>query len=244
MNFLTGVNRLLRIEGILSGDDDNITAFTDDQYSNMVNLAKLAIQYELNDILSDKEVPYEEATGYITLVSSTREYTLASDFVRMSDTDWFLEKVDAATSTGVANGVRIYPWKGGEENLRKNYYQYRTAEGDPNYCYFSGGTSKKLGFFHVPNSNANGDIYRYEYQKNVTVSVETNTIPLINEQAAEAFIAAAGVRFRWLRVDPKERRLLWPDGIDQDRDLQSARALVFEYVRNDNPSTKYGRQYH
>lgn len=244
MIFLDAVNRILRSEGVITGDDDNVSTFDDTQHENMINLAKIAVQDELNDLVSDEAFPYEHDNGYITLSQGTRAYSLESDFIRMRDEHWFLEQVESATSTGTATGTRVYPWNGGEENLRRVHSTYRTDQGDPTYCYFIGGTTVQIAFWHVPNSDAVGDVYRYEYEKTVAVSTESDTIPLINTEAANAFVSSASIRFRYLRLNPKDRASVFPEGIEKDTSHQNAKARVFEFTRRERPKTQYGRWYY
>lgn len=243
MNYLDAVNRLLRIEGIVSGDDTDATSFSDTAHSNSINLAKIAIDSELSDCVSDKVIPYEEADGHITLAQSTQKYSLASDFVRMIDENPFLEKVDAATSTGVAQGERLYAYNGGEKQLRSDQWDYRTKEGDPTHFYFVGGTSNQIGIWQVPDSNANGEIYRYFYQKAVSVTNESDLIPFINEDTARAFVDACAIRFRAIRLDPDIRKQLYPSGVENDPEHQAAKARLFELIRREPPPSSYGRKY-
>lgn len=241
MNFLDAVNRMLRIEGIISGDDDNATSFADTAHSNMINLAQIAIQDELSDYVSDRTISYEEADGYITTVASQQKYSLNSDFVRMTDEHPFLAKVDAATSTGVADGTQIYPYRGGESQLRRDAYNYRTETGDPVYYYHTGGTANQIGFYPVPETA--GDIYRYDYQKDVSVSVVSDVIPFINEITSQAFVACAAIRFRAFRLEPDIRKQLYPSGVENDPEHQAAKARVTELVRREPPIRRYGRSY-
>ena len=85
MDFLSAVNRVLRLAGIIAGYDDNLTSFSDTQHEAMSNLAQISIQDELNDLVADKVLPYEQATAFITIVTGTRIYSLANDFIRMQD---------------------------------------------------------------------------------------------------------------------------------------------------------------
>ena len=47
MDFVGAVNRLLRLNAIITGDDDNITTFSDTQHAAAISLAQIAIQDEL-----------------------------------------------------------------------------------------------------------------------------------------------------------------------------------------------------
>ena len=245
MIFIDAVNRVLRIEGVIAGDDDNLANFSDTQHENMSNLAQIAIQDEINDLVSDAVFPKEQAIAFITLSTGVRAYALATDFVRMTDKFWNLQKVETATSTGTATGHRIYPWNGGEENLRRFSHDYRTVQGSTAFVYFTDvpTTTSQVGVYPLPNSDVSGDIYRYFYDKDVSVTSESDVIPVITTQAAQAFTEAAAIRFRYIRLAPEVREALYPSGIGQNPGLQQARARVFEFVRRESPSGMYGRRY-
>ncbi|NIP26617.1 MAG: hypothetical protein GWO08_11015, partial [Gammaproteobacteria bacterium] len=68
MTFLDALNEILREAGIIAGDDDNLTSFSQTQHENSINLGKRAVVRELNDLLSDSALPYEGGEAYITLV--------------------------------------------------------------------------------------------------------------------------------------------------------------------------------
>lgn len=61
MNFLSAVNRVLRTNNIIRGDDDAITTFSDTQHNATLNLALIAIQDELTETVADRLISYEKA---------------------------------------------------------------------------------------------------------------------------------------------------------------------------------------
>ena len=95
MNFLEAVNRVLRLEAVLQGDDDDLTSFTQTQHAATSSLAQLAIQSQLADLVSDGFIDYEDAEGTFTSTNLTRTYSLASDFQRMQEL--FIEELDSSS---------------------------------------------------------------------------------------------------------------------------------------------------
>ena len=71
MNFLAAVNRVLRTNNIVRGDDDDITTFTDVAHNATLNMAIIAIQDELVEMVSDRLVDYEFASSTIATVAGT-----------------------------------------------------------------------------------------------------------------------------------------------------------------------------
>ena len=197
MNFLAAVNRLLAAEGYLSGDGDEIATFSDLQHKATTRIARIAIQDELSELASDIQLPYEKTTtGSIVTVQGTRTYALASDFVR------FIGKPMIFCS---ADNVELFEYPGGEDNLKLADFQYKTTEGNPYAWYLEGGTTKQVSFYQVPQS---GKVYSYDYEKDVSVTNSTDTLPFHNEIEAQAFCRLAQRRFKMLVKDDDVAKLL------------------------------------
>jgi hypothetical protein len=153
-SFLDAVNRVLILNGIIRGDTDPITTFSDLQHSATVNIAQVAIQDELVEIISDVMIPYEKTTtGSIVTVSGTRSYSLATDFVRFVGTPMLY---------CTADNFEMFEFPGGEEKLKVQVPNYKTVQADPYAFYFEFGITKKISFFEVPQSVKT---YAYDYER-------------------------------------------------------------------------------
>ena len=229
MDFITGLNRLLRTVQIITGDDDDITTFDDTQHAADIELAQIAIQDELSDLIANKFIDYEKATATISLVTSTRTYALASDFVRFYGTNpSFYDSTD---------NVRHYEYIGGEDALRDTDYQYKTTEGGPWAWYWDSTTSKSVAFYSVPQSTYNGRSLSYDYEKSVAVTVAADTLPFHNDEAAQAFISCAARRFKMMDESLVVQR------IEDDPAYTSAKGRLIAFLGNRNASGSYGRRY-
>ena len=229
MDFITGLNRLLRTNQIITGDDDSITTFSDTQHAADIELAQIAIQDELASLVADKFIDYEKATDTISLVTGTRTYTLASDFIR-----FYGERPSFYDST---DNVRIYEYTGGEDSLRDVDYQYKTTQGNPWSWYWDSTTSKSVAFYLVPESTFNGRSLSYDYEKSVTVTVAADTLPFHNDEASQAFISCAARRFRVM-----DESLIVPT-LEEDAIYTSSKARLLAFLGNRNPSSRYGRSF-
>jgi len=227
-SFLNGVNRLLRINNIIKGDDDNITTFDDTQHASDIELAQLAIQDELGEIVSERLIPYEKTSDSISLVTGTRTYSLASDFVRFFGYGTFYDATE---------NVRIFQLKGGEEVLQVTDYSYTTSQGYPNWWYWDNTTTKSVGFYLVPSASLNGRSLSYDYEASVDVTTETDTLPFHNNEEYYAFIAMAARRFRFMLTDQEQGLLT------QDATYNNAKARLYNFIRPTNPSQFYGFSY-
>jgi len=237
MTYLEALNRVLRQEGIIRGDDDNVTSFSDTQHSGTINLAKIAIEDELTHLVSEDIIPFERVDDTITLTTS-RTYALNTNFVRFDDPNPFFLEVDGSGNS-LNVGVPLYP--GGEEQLRRDFLDYREGTGEPQWFYFIGGTTKQVGFYPVPSTS--GKIYRYYYEKDVSVSVETDNIPLVSTQEANIFASIAARRFKYLFASPQIREGLFPQGVERDPLIESNRATLMSLLKGRPPTVRYGRSF-
>ncbi len=226
MDFVTGVNRLLRINGVIRGDDDAITTFSDTQHSHDIQLAQIAIQDEITELCSDNLIPYEHTTGTIALAASTRSYALASDFIRFFEHS-FYDSTD---------NVRYWEFKGGEKALMLYDYQYKTTEGSPMYWYWDNTTTKKVAFYNVPSSAFDGRSLSYDYEKSVIVSNTSDTLPFHNNEEAFAFCSMAARRMEAMMKGGQA-------DLNADPVYNSARARLLNLIRPTNPCNSYGKQY-
>lgn len=226
--FLDGVNRVLRMNSIIKGDDDNITTFSSTQHAAYIELARISIQNELNSLISERLIPFEKTSDTVALIESQRTYGLATDFIRFFGTNpSFYDSVD---------NIRIYMLRGGEDALRDLDFKYKTAEGNPSGWYWDSTTSKKVGFYQVPDSVVAGRSYEYDYEKSVSVTVATDQLPFYNAEEYQSFVSMAAQRFKYTNQE-KDTGLL-----SQDATWISAKVTLLELMRPVNPPKYYGRR--
>lgn len=225
MIFLDAVTRIMRAETILRGDTDAPTTFSDLQHGATIALAQVAIQDELNDLTSDVTLPYEKTTtGSITTVNGTRSYSLASDFTRFFGVPMLL--------TGT---TQLFEYRGGEEKLKVVFPGYKTDAGTPTWFYFDYTTTKKIAFYSVPTG---ATTYTYDYEKDVSVTNATDTLPFHNEMEAQAFCRLAARRFKYLYQG------LEIAGLVQDPEHQKARAVLAAMIIGKSPAKSYTAAYY
>lgn len=224
MNFLNAVTRIMRAETILRGDTDAPTTFSDLQHGATMALAQIAIQDELNELTSDSLIPYEKSTtGSITTANATRSYSLASDFVRFYGVPMLLRGT-----------IQLFEYNGGEEKLRLVFPGYKTDAGTPSWFYFDYTTTKKIAFYPIP---VGADSYTYDYEKDVSVTNATDTLPFHNEQEAQAFCRLAARRFKYLYQN------LEIAGLVADPEHQKGRAALVSMIIGKNPAGSYAASY-
>lgn len=228
-NFLDGVNRILRINTIIKGDDDNITTFSDSQHAADISLAQIAIQDEISEIISDRLISYEKTSGTITLLTGTRTYALPAAFVRFYGI--YPSFYDST------NNVRIYEYIGGEERLKDSVYTYQTDQGSPVYWYWSDTTSKQIAFYNVPDSTYNNRSLSYDYETSVLVTNSSDTLPFHNNEEYYAFTSMAARRLSFMI-----QRLPTGD-LSLDSTYKNAKSRLYNLMSPVNAGNRYGRKY-
>ena len=226
--FIDAVNRVLRTERIIRGDDDNITTFSDTQHSADISASMIAIQDEISEIASERLIPYEHTTGTINLVSGQRSYTLASDFIRFFGKASFYDATD---------NRMIYEYPGGEQVLQQVDYLYATTTGTPTDWYYDNTTSKKAAFYYIPDATYDGRALTYHYEKSVMVENSTDTMPFLNTQEFYAFCSMASRRFRFM-LEGKELGML-----TNDSTYSNAKSRLYALIAVKNPNGTYGKRY-
>ena len=224
MQFLDAVNRVLRINGIIRGDDDALTSFSDTQHSSTSALAQISIQDEIVSLISEEILGYQHAESTITLISGTRLYSLAADFIRFRDPveKLFMSELNV---DGTVNGTPI-PYVD-EDALRRSIPYYRDATGGGAWSfYIPGGSTNQVGFYALPGASDNGRIFRYYYEKDVQVSLATDVLPFKNNNEAYAFCRLAGLHFNILFQQSGKPNANDPVVFDQDPVLVSMRAQL------------------
>lgn len=224
------MNRVLRLNAIIRGDTDTVATFNDTAHNATLNLAIVAIQDELGDLVAGKLIPYELASGTVTLVSGTRTYALASDFIRFYGGAFFLDS---------SSSREIFTYPGGRERLQIEIPNYKTVQGTPNWWYWEPASTKQVGFYQVPNAAAT---YTYDYEKSVMVTNSTDTIPLHNTEEANQFTLMCARRFKVLFEDTEKMTDI-AGVLDVDRTYQKSKSTLIRFIRGENPSIKYSDTY-
>ena len=226
MTLIQAIARIMRTEGIIRGDTDAPTSLSDLQHGATINLAAIAVQDELSEIASDVMLPYEkDTTGSIVTVAGTRSYSLATNFAR------FVGRPMLYCS---ADNFEMFEFKGGEETLKLQVPNYRTAQSNPFAFYFEYGTTKKISFYPVPQE---AKTYAYDYEKDISVTAASDTLPFHNEIEAQAFCRLAARRFKY-----RYQGLNVAD-LDSDLERSKAKTVLFDLVIGKNPPKHYAPVY-
>lgn len=233
MNFLECVTRILRNNAILRGDTDAPASFSDTNHNASMQLAIVAVQDELTDLTANKLIPYEKTSGTITLSNGTRTYALDTGFINFYGFPSFYD------STG---NRLISEFPGGQENLMVSDFQYASRTGTPNWWYWEPTTTRKVGFYNVPDSTWNGRQLTYQYESSVYVDEATDTMPFHNNEEANTFALMAGRRFKFMFEDVQNKGDI-QSILENDVSYRTAKATLLRLIRGSNAPGYYGPQY-
>ena len=210
---LNAVNEILKRVGVVSGDAGALTTLTDSARQKPIDVAVQVINEAIDELytMPGLSAPQGQAESTITLATGDRSYALASDLVRLR-----FPLIDKT------NNQYIYEYKNGYNELLKLDPE-QDDTGRPLY----GAISPVNGELHLeraPTSEDNGSVYTYQYDKDVSLSILTDTVPFSdavframvpawvklwerdvrNEFDAEMFRASLGRASRLLRqIVPK-----------------------------------------
>lgn len=188
MNLLQGVNRVLKRARIIQGESAELSALTSTQFQtevdSIIDSWNEVIRYVYEHDNIDHALPHDTAEGTITLVTGTREYSLASGF----------EKMSSNVLVDQTNGYQVFPYPGGfkqmfaDQNIPSNY------EGRPNHWCINP-TNGDLRFDRTPTSDENGDVYTYLYETRLVYDEATDNFPF-SDTVAEELVPAVVQHWR------------------------------------------------
>lgn len=163
---LDGVNDLLDRVGIIDANG-TLSSLTNQGKQLFIDLAVQVWNETVDDACNMMGIPHIGETGSstITLVTSTREYTLPSDLVQIR---WPL--VDQT------NGQYIWEYPGGYQQMRIDQFIPADWEGLP-YSAAINPTTGKLRMERTPTSAENGYAYDLLYDKDLVMDSATDAFP-------------------------------------------------------------------
>ena len=230
MQFIDCVNRILRLNGLIRGDTDILSTFSDTAHNSSSSLAQIAIQDEISELSAKGLLPYQRTYGAtLTMVANQRTYSLPSNFIQIwGEQPYFYDAVAI---------FQVPQYPGNEARLRTDILTYQIDLGYPLWWYWVEGTTQKVGFYPTPDTQRNGLVLTYDYECSVNVANSTDTIPIVTTDQQYAFTMMASRRFKFIY----EGKIDVP--VDTDPVYREARARLFALMKGKQPSKRYGNAY-
>lgn len=210
------VNETLKRVNLLDTANTNLlTSLTNSSMQNNIDVAVQVINEGVDELytIAEVELPGEGGESTITMVTGTREYALASGFVKIL---WpFVDR----TNTQYLN-----QWRGSyNEFLLIDPQQVYT--GLPEWAMISPITGL-LRVDRAPDASTNGRVYTYEFEKDLAMSLATDTVPF-NNLIFRSMVPA------WAELYKREKRKEFDAGYYKMCLGRAARMITEEPTRTD-----------
>ncbi|MDH3639021.1 MAG: hypothetical protein OES09_11255 [Gammaproteobacteria bacterium] len=185
---LNSVNEILKRTGIITGDASALTSLTDSPRQRAVDVSVQVVNEGIEEVYSagNASLPSEQAESTITLAASDRDYTLATDLVQLR-----FPLIDKT------NNQFITQYPGGYNQILVDDPE-QDDTGLPHFAAIRP-TDGLLYLDRAPTSVEAGRIYTYQYDKDISLSVATDTVPF-SDAAFRAMVPA------WVQLWKREMR--------------------------------------
>lgn len=174
------VNQTLIRLKLIQGSQNSLTSLTDSARQIWIDITVQVVNEGIDTLYDAAKVrkPLEVANTDITLTLEEREYDLPTDLVQLR---W--------PGLDETNGLFVSAYPGGYDQLRKD--QPRPNEGYSGRPLFGviNPLNGNLRFDHRPTAEDVGRVYRFEYDKDLSLSVATDTVPF-TDAAFRAMVPA------------------------------------------------------
>lgn len=167
---LNACNEILKRTGIIAGDAGLLSSLTDSARQRSIDCAVQVVNEGIDDLYATSNIslPNKQAESTITLVTGTRDYTLAVAMVQLR---WpFIDR---------ANNQFIGEYPGGYNAMLIGDME-QDDTGLPHYAAIRP-TDNKLFLDRAPTAEENGRVYYYQYDKDTALVSATDTVPFRDE---------------------------------------------------------------
>lgn len=163
---LNAVNEILKRTGVISGDSGALTTLTDSARQRPIDVAVQVINEAMDELykLPGLSAPQGQGESTITLATGDKDYSLASDLVRLR-----FPLIDKT------NNQYITEFPGGYNRILV-FDPEQDDTGQPHWGAISP-VDGELYLDRAPTADVNGNIYTYQYDKDISVSQLTDTVP-------------------------------------------------------------------
>lgn len=184
---LNAVNEILKRVGQVSGDSGELTSLTVPARQTDVDIAVQVINEGIDELYSATGNPaaLTQAENTITLATDDRSYALETDLVQLRFP--LIDKTNAQ-----------YMWEhpGGYNGI----LTFDPEQDDDGQSFFAAisPVNGELYLDRIPTASENGNIYTYQYDKDTSLSLQTDEVPF-NNSIFRAMVPA------WVQLWKRER---------------------------------------
>lgn len=160
----------------------DLTALTGNAEQADVTIAIGIINDTIDELGAPAASPILTAESSITLVASTREYALASDFAGFAESA-------LPVMVDQTNGSWLYEYPGGYDAMFRDQTIPANYTGLPTYWAINP-SNRKIRLNTIPSSVEAGRVYTYKYRLRTNLTAATDTFPYTDEVTAQLLAAA------------------------------------------------------
>lgn len=205
---LDSINEIFKRVNNIQGDAQALTTLTDSARQHPIDIAIQVVNEGIDELYSQShiELPNEQAEATITLVNGTRSYALNSSL-----TELIFPLIDKT------NTQFIWKFPGTYDDML-----LLDPEQDDTGLPIWGTISPVTGqlFLNVsPTSVEAGRVYTYQYEKDLSLSLATDTVPF-NNKVFRAMVPA------WVQLYKREMRNEFDQALYQMALGRAARSLT------------------
>ena len=178
---LNGINDVMKRLGYIKGNSGELTSIIDSQRQVTIDLTIQAWNEVIVEIYdaSDTPLPNELAENTITLVTDDRDYVLQTDLVQIR---W--------PFTNQINGHQIFEYPGGYSQIYFDQPIPANFTGQPTLGAIRP-IDGQLYLNAIPTSEQNGDVYTYQYHKELLLSAAADLMPFGDTVFSQLIMAVA-----------------------------------------------------
>lgn len=204
---LDAVNEIFKRSGEIAGDAAALTSLTDSARQHPIDVAVQVVNEGVDELYSytSEGKPGQQAESTITLVTDVREYNLASDLIELH-----FPLIDKT------NTQFIFAFAGGYDEML-----LMDPEQDDDGLPYYAAINPVNGMLHMdrtPTSVENGNVYTYQYEKNLGMSLLTDIVPF-NDAVFRSIVPA------WVQLYKREIRNQFDQPLYQQAIGRAARFL-------------------
>lgn len=164
---LNGVNEVLKKVGVIQGDSGAFSSLSDSARQIWIDTAVQCWNEAIDELysLTGESIPSGIASSTLTILTSTRAYSLASGLVRLH---WPLHDT--------TNGQFIDEYPGGYERMIHDEVTANSVTGQ-SFLAAINPTTGGLYLNALPTSAENGTVYTYYYETDLGMSTASASMP-------------------------------------------------------------------
>ena len=168
---IQALNRVLKRTGDIAGDALELTSFTDSARQTIVDDVLQIWNEVIHEMYGFGALVGEVEEDSIILVTDQNDYDLPNDFEALAGKTYWTRCLVNAT-----NNHKIHEYPGGFDKLFCDQPDPTDFTGQPRHFVFNP-IVDEFRLDTMPTSNENGDVYKFLFEKRISLTVIGDTFP-------------------------------------------------------------------